>query len=72
MMITGLWECVSTEQSVIDFWRPYHIIMITRTSCSECIILRREIVLTMKMSVICARIIDSRHEYCAMKNKRTR
>ena len=23
-MITGLWECVSTEQSVIDFWRLYH------------------------------------------------
>ena len=25
---TGLWECVSTEQSVIDFWRLNHMIAI--------------------------------------------
>ena len=35
---TGLWEYVSTEQSVIDFWRPYHnmIFWASRTPRRSC------------------------------------
>ena len=36
---------------------------------AEAFILHREIVLTMKPDFTCARIIDSRREYCAMNNK---
>ena len=39
---------------------------------AEAFILHREIVLTMKPDFTCARIIDSRHEYSAMKNKTLR